>query len=70
MEGVGFPHKFIIVGVEGGYPNLFKGQSYSNAKFQNPGTAPFLGEFGWGFLFFLSPRENKVNYQVWPGMGV
>ena len=30
----------------------------------------FLGEFGWGFLFLLLPRENKVNSQVWPVLGV
>ena len=42
-----------------------------------PLVPPLLGEFGWGsffflffFLFLLLPRENKVNFQVWPGMGV
>ena len=56
-------------------------QSYSfgnwglHAKFQNPSTAPsgsiwVRSLFLFLFLLLLLPRENKVNSQVWPGMGV
>ena len=72
-------HPFLHLwwGVKGGVSECFlRVQSYSfgnwglHAKFQNPSTAP-SGKFWVGFfLFLLLPRENKVNSQVYPGMGV
>ena len=61
--------------MKGGYQKFFKVAvlfSLTEGPIQNFKTLaqPLLGEFGWGFLFLLLPRENKVNSQVWPVLGV
>jgi hypothetical protein len=49
----------------------FFGNLGPHAKFQNPSTAPSGRIWVVFLLFFLFlPRENKVNSQVWDGIGV